>query len=603
MRLSILLATLLTIGLLAAAPASAGTACSIGNVATFLASDVAAGCPGGANNPSEVNSLAVATNGAGDIVFTDANQAIVDGDGPGGCSVSGKTATCPGVLSYTFNLGAGDDSATVGAVANGGALSTGGDGNDELHGGPLGDVLDGGPGNDVVDGGDGNDELHGGDGVDTMDGGAGADALMGGAGDDNEHGGEDNDTLDGGAAPGCVESGGGDQLSGDGGDDALCGGAGPSSGNDNDAISGGAGEDTVYYVRSANVSVSLDNVANDGEAGEADSVGSDIEDVTSGSGNDSLTGNDGRNVLDGGPGGDTLSGLGGDDVLNDSGGDKAADRLDGGSGDDLMAAGAGPDVYIGGSGEDGVTDYAGRHFSVNMTLDGNADDGAAGEGDNVGTDVEDVTGGTAADTLIGNDADNELAGGGGDDSIDGGDGNDGLDGGAGRDTIDGGAGRDDIRGGAGADTLKTRDGVTDRADCGGGTDAVQGEARDDIAGNCENVSLAKPSALTINSVTVTRAGYAVVKITCPGVEKVCGGRIYVKTVRRVARRFITLGQLVYRLRGGQSHIYRAKIAAKDRPPLRRARRVKVRVLVTNVNGDTGDSTSATKLATVTTRGL
>ena len=40
-----------------------------------------------------------------------------------------------------------------------------------------------------------------------------------------------------------------------------------------------------------------------------------------------------------------------------------------------------------------------------------------------------------------------------------------------------------------------------------------------------------------------------------------------------------------------------------RKALRKARRVKVRVVVTNVNADTGDSTNATKLATVTTRGL
>jgi Ca2+-binding RTX toxin-like protein len=250
-----------------------------------------------------------------------------------------------------------------------------------------------------------------------------------------------------------------------------------------------------------------------------------------------------------------------------------------------------------------VTDYAGRNFPVTVTLDGTADDGGDGEGDNVAADVEDVTGGSAADTLVGSAADNELVGGGGDDTISGGDGNDGLDGGAGRDTIDGGPGRDDMRGGAGADTIKTRDGVTDRADCAGGTDSVQGEARDEIAGNCENVVLAKPSALKINSVTVTRGGYSVIKITCPGVERVCGGRIYVKTVRRLAKRFITLGQLNYRLRGGFSHIYKARISAKDRKPLKKAKRVKVRVLVTNVNGDNGDSTSATKLATVKTRGL
>jgi hypothetical protein len=250
-----------------------------------------------------------------------------------------------------------------------------------------------------------------------------------------------------------------------------------------------------------------------------------------------------------------------------------------------------------------VTDYAGRTVPVSVTIDNTPDDGAAGEGDDVRTDVEDVTGGLAADTLTGNASDNELDGGPGDDSITGADGNDGLHGGAGRDTIEGDAGRDHLDGGAGADTLKTRDGQTDRADCGGGTDSVQGEARDDIAGNCENVSVARPTAVLINSVQVTRAGYVVVRVTCPTVERSCAGAIIVKTVRRVARRFIKLGQVNYRLRSGQAKVFRAKIGAKDRKALRRARRVKVRAVVTNVNPETGDSTNATKLATVTTRGL
>jgi hypothetical protein len=94
-----------------------------------------------------------------------------------------------------------------------------------------------------------------------------------------------------------------------------------------------------------------------------------------------------------------------------------------------------------------------------------------------------------------------------------------------------------------------------------------------------------------------------VKITCPGVERSCAGAIIVKTVRRVARRFVKLGQVNYRLRGAQAKVFRAKISTADRKVLRRARRVKVRAVVTNVNSDTGDSTNATKLATVTTRGL
>src|SRR3954469_7934921 len=559
MRLSILLATALAVALVWAAPASAATVCDSGNVATFLAADVAVGCTGGAANPSETNALSVSVDPAGNIVFTDANNVISDGDGPGGCSASGNSATCPGSLAFRFDLGAGEDRATVGAVANGGLASTGGAGNDRLAGGPLGDLLDGGAGDDTVSGGDGPDELHGGDGADALDGGEG--------------------------------------------DDSLDGGPGPAGGNDNDAISGGRGEDSVWYLRSANVSVSLDNVGGDGQAGESDNVSSDVEDATTGSGNDTLVGNDGRNVLDGGPGADAVSGLGGNDVLSDSGGDSAADHLDGGAGDDLLAAGAGADVYAGGDGEDGVTDYAARKASVTVTLDGVANDGADGEGDNVGSDVEDVSGGSAGDSLTGNAFDNELVGGGGDDTIAGADGNDGLSGGAGRDVLDGGAGRDDLNGGAGADTLKSQDGATDRSDCGGGTDSALADARDDVAGNCENVTIAKPAPVTINSVTVTRAGFVVVKVTCPGIERSCAGAIIVKTVRRVARRFIKLGQVNYRLRGGQAKVFRARIAKGDRKPLRKARRVKVRAVVTNANSDTGDSTSATKLATVRTRGL
>ena len=600
MRLSIVFALALTIALVWAVPASAGTACATGGIATFGANDTAA-C-GNTPGPGETNSLSVSTNASGAIVFTDSNP-ITDGDGPGGCSVSGNTATCPGTVAFQFDLGDGNDAATVGAVPGDAVASTGGAGNESLTGGPLGDNLAGGPGNDTLTGGDGDDNLHGGDGNDSLDGGAGNDAVAGDAGDDVVQGGSGNDQLDGGSTFGCPGGGGQDQLNGGDGEDALCGGPGPGAASDNDVLSGGAGEDTAYYPRSAAVNVSLDGSAGDGSAGESDNVQPDVEDLTGGSGNDTLTGNDGRNVLDGGAGGDSLNGLGGNDVLTDSGGDVAADRLDGGAGDDLLAAGAGPDTYIGGDGEDAVTDYAGRTSGVNVTMDGIADDGSSGEADNVEPDVEDVTGSSAADTIVGSAADNEIAGGGGDDTISGGDGTDGLDGGAGRDTIDGGGGRDDIVGGGGSDTLKSQDGLTDRVNCNGGTDTAQVDARDDTAGNCENVSVAPPAPVAIASVTVTRAGFVVVRFSCPIVERACSGQIFVKTVRRVARRIITLGRANYRLRGGQDRVTRIKIAAADRKALRKARRVKVRALVTNANGDTGVSTNATKLATVTTRGL
>ena len=55
-----------------------------------------------------------------------------------------------------------------------------------------------------------------------------------------------------------------------------------------------------YASRTAAVTVSLDGTANDGESGENDNVGADVESITGGKGNDTLTGNDLANQLSGG---------------------------------------------------------------------------------------------------------------------------------------------------------------------------------------------------------------------------------------------------------------------------------------------------------------
>ena len=78
--------------------------------------------------------------------------------------------------------------------------------------------------------------------------GAGNDALLGGAPANVLSGGPGRDSLDGEAA-----------------NDVLDGGTG------GDILVGGAGTDTVSYAgRSAPVTASIDGLANDGEAGEAD---------------------------------------------------------------------------------------------------------------------------------------------------------------------------------------------------------------------------------------------------------------------------------------------------------------------------------------------
>ena len=70
--------------------------------------------------------------------------------------------------------------------------------------------------------------------------------------------------------------------------------------------------------------------------------------------------------------------------------------------------------------------YASRTDPVTADIDGAADDGEASEGDNIATDVENLTGGTGADTLTGD---------GGANLLDGGTGADVLNGGGGTDTV------------------------------------------------------------------------------------------------------------------------------------------------------------------------
>ena len=178
--------------------------------------------------------------------------------------------------------------------------------------------------------------------------------------------------------------------------------------------------------------------------------------VHGGTGDDSVTTGAANDYLDGGPGNDTL---------------------DGGWGDDTLDGGVGADVLRGNNGFDTVT-YGDRVAPIVAGIDGQANDGEAGEGDNIATTVESIVGGSAGDTLTGSAANDVLIGGAG---------NDTLNGLGGADTLDGGAGADHLDGGAGADTLKARDGEIDTVACGSETDAVQADPGDSVAADCENV--------------------------------------------------------------------------------------------------------------------
>ncbi|HEX8206059.1 MAG TPA: calcium-binding protein [Solirubrobacteraceae bacterium] len=138
--------------------------------------------------------------------------------------------------------------------------------------------------------------------------------------------------------------------------------------------------------------------------------------------------------------------------------------LRGGTGNDTLRGGQRNDLVIGGSGRDTVT-YSSRPEDVTVTLGGGADDGRAGEGDEV-IEIERAVGGNGFDTLIGTDFGNRLTGGPGDDRLDGAGGVDTLTGGRGQDLLQGGNG-DDVfvadRTPDGSDALQGGEGV-DRAD-------------------------------------------------------------------------------------------------------------------------------------------
>jgi Ca2+-binding RTX toxin-like protein len=147
--------------------------------------------------------------------------------------------------------------------------------------------------------------------------------------------------------------------------------------------------------------------------------------------------------------------------------------LSGGDGDDTLRGGAAGDSFAGGAGEDVVT-YDDRSAAVSAGLNGAADDGASGEGDLIGTDVEDLTGGAGNDTLTGDLRGNVLAGGAGNDVVTGGRGDDTLTGGPGNDTVSAGAGDDTLDEAApadGTDVLAGGDG-SDTVDYSGRTAGV-----------------------------------------------------------------------------------------------------------------------------------
>ena len=326
-------------------------------------------------------------------------------------------------------------------------------------------------------------------------------------------------------------------------------------------------------------------------------------------------------TVHGGTGNDTISTGGANDYLD---GGPGNDTLDGGWGDDMLDGGVGADVLKGNAGFDTVT-YSDRVAPIVASIDGQANDGEAGEGDNIATSVESIVGGSAGDTLTGSAANDVLIGGAG---------NDTLNGLGGDDTLDGGAGADHLDGGAGADTLKARDGEVDTVACGSETDAVQADAADTVASDCENVdrssapadptggpaapgagagagglpgTVLQAPAITIatSQAVITASGSIAIKLACPKeVFEGCAGTITLEidlggaSAKKLSmarrRKLVKLASRRFKIAAGQSQTVVVHMSRRGKRFFAKHPRAKVNVTVA-IKSATGVTTTTRRI--------
>lgn len=340
--------------------------------------------------------------------------------------------------------------------------------------------------------------------------------------------------------------------------------------------------------------------------------------VEGGAGNDALDGSAGADDLKGGEGDDIVQGGAGNDALEGDGGERSGrDTVDGGLGVDRVTLDWSEAAHPG----------AGR---ADVSLNDGADDGFAGEGDDVlnvevveidnagrtvGTDApEDLrrmggpSGGAGVVEALG--GDDVLVGGTWADTLDGGAGSDRITGGFGDDRLIGGPGRDTIVGDTdapycnryscslpfGNDTVEARDGEADSITCGPGTDTVVADAVDVVAPDCERVELPAsggggggdgrgggggggnrtpaPAKLHL-SVARSRLGTALKRGLTVRLTGAAPGRVQVRAV--AGRRVVASGTAKVDARGGAKLTLRFTAAA--RRSLARRRTVALRVAV------------------------
>jgi hypothetical protein len=336
--------------------------------------------------------------------------------------------------------------------------------------------------------------------------------------------GDGNDRLEHGTVGGKVEGGSGD-------DDIRVT-------NGIYQISGGPGADTIdatgaltatvsYLDHAEGVAVRLNGLADDGAPGEGDNVLGAVTGIRGGAGNDRL---------EAGPTGSGLFGEGGDDVLVGSperdtidGGD-GADQLLAGAGDDYIGGGAGPDVLGGGPGVDEVA-YGGRE-PLRLSIGDGPNDGAAGEGDDIQEDVENLAGGGGDDVLVGDGDANRLIAYGGRDVLRGGAGPDLLIGWDDGDELDAGPGSDRVQAGS-LDRPLLVDDEADTLDCRARAPAIEADLFDTLVACAPGVR-ARPARGPLRG----RPRVTLV-LRCPEESTMpCKGRVWLhlRSGRRLSRR-------------------------------------------------------------------
>jgi Ca2+-binding RTX toxin-like protein len=262
-------------------------------------------------------------------------------------------------------------------------------------------------------------------------------------------------------------------------------------------------------------------------------------------GNDLLTGGLLKDVLDGGSGNDELRGE---------------------EGDDQLTGGFETDVIDGGPGRDSVT--FNTSFNQVVTLDGTANDGEAGEGDNY-LSIERVIGGRGNDILVGSAADEQLAGGDRDDEV------------------TGGLGTDSLSFGNGDDVIDARDGTAnDTVSCGAGEDEAIVDLIDTVLVSggflsprprsrlpeCERVERFAiddgPPARAVagRRLRIARDGSVGVRVACPRTARVaCRGRLSLADPRRPGR---ALAAAAYDIRLGRTAVVGLELRAGEATRLR-----------------------------------